>query len=68
MILGQRRLGKTEIFKRVVNRLFYEQDHEDPKAVAPACYSFKDEKVDRVTFALEYVENEGKSTMEKRSP
>ncbi len=33
VLLGQRRMGKTEIFKRVVNRLFYEQDHEDIKAM-----------------------------------
>jgi hypothetical protein len=26
VLLGQRRMGKTEIFKRVVNRLFFEQD------------------------------------------
>ena len=28
VLLGQRRMGKTEIFKRVVNRLFFEQ--KDP--------------------------------------
>ena len=27
VLLGQRRMGKTEIFKRVVNRLFFEQEH-----------------------------------------
>ncbi|MDM8521767.1 hypothetical protein QUF80_00185 [Desulfococcaceae bacterium HSG8] len=32
-LLGQRRMGKTEIFKRVVNRLFFEQDHRDPAAL-----------------------------------
>ncbi|MCP4349826.1 MAG: hypothetical protein GY795_30465 [Desulfobacterales bacterium] len=26
VLLGQRRMGKTEIFKRVVNRLFFEPD------------------------------------------
>ena len=26
VLLGQRRMGKTDIFKRVVNRLFFEQD------------------------------------------
>ena len=31
VLLGQRRMGKTEIFKRVVNRLFFEQNHLDPK-------------------------------------
>jgi len=35
VLLGQRRMGKTEIFKRVVNRLFFEQDHKDPNAVVP---------------------------------
>jgi len=33
VLLGQRRMGKTEIFKRVVNRLFFEQDYEDSNAV-----------------------------------
>jgi hypothetical protein len=42
VLLGQRRMGKTEIFKRVVNRLFFEQDHEDPQAVVPVFYSFPD--------------------------
>ncbi len=27
MLSGQRRIGKTEIFKRVVKRLFFEHDH-----------------------------------------
>ncbi len=27
VLLGRRRMGKTEIFKRVVNRLFFEQEH-----------------------------------------
>ena len=57
VLLGQRRMGKTEIFKRVVNRLFFEQDHLDPKAVVPVYYSFKDEPLDRWEFATEYVEN-----------
>ncbi|MEE4355853.1 MAG: hypothetical protein V2I97_05240, partial [Desulfococcaceae bacterium] len=57
VLLGQRRMGKTEIFKRVVNRLFFEQDHNDPKAVVPVWYSFPDVPKDRETFALEYVEN-----------
>ncbi len=56
-LLGQRRMGKTEIFKRVVNRLFFEQDHTDPRAVVPVYYSFQDEKADPLSFALEYVEN-----------
>ena len=57
VLLGQRRMGKTEIFKRVVNRLFFEQDHRDPKAVVPVYYSFKDEPLDRWEFAIEYTEN-----------
>jgi len=35
VLLGQRRMGKTEMFKLVVNRLFFEQDYLDPKAVVP---------------------------------
>ena len=57
VLLGQRRMGKTEIFKRVVNRLFFEQDHRDPKALVPVYYSFKDKPLDRWEFAAEYVEN-----------
>ena len=57
VLLGQRRMGKTEIFKRVVNRLFFKQDHLDPKAVVPVYYSFKDEPLDRWEFAIGYVEN-----------
>ena len=57
VLLGQRRMGKTEIFKRVVNQLFFEQDHRDPDAVIPVYYSFKDEPLDRWEFAIGYVEN-----------
>jgi len=57
VLLGQRRMGKTEIFKRVVNRLFFEQDYQDPKAVVPVYYSFDDEIIDRWEFAIGYVEN-----------
>ena len=57
VLLGQRRMGKTEIFKRVVNQLFFKQDHQDPKAVVPVYYSFKDEPLDRWEFAIGYVEN-----------
>ncbi|MDL1985977.1 MAG: hypothetical protein LWX54_17700 [Deltaproteobacteria bacterium] len=57
VLLGQRRMGKTEIFKRVVNHLFFEQDHLDPKALVPVYYSFKDKPLDRWEFAAEYVEN-----------
>ena len=57
VLLGQRRMGKTEIFKRVVNRLFFEQDHQDPKAVVPVYYSFPEEKLDKWDFSVRYVEN-----------
>ncbi len=57
VLLGQRRMGKTEIFKRVVNRLFFEQDHTDPQAVVPIFFSFPDEVISRQDFALEYVKN-----------
>ncbi len=57
VLLGKRRMGKTEIFKRVVNRLFFEQDHTDPKAVVPVFYSFPDADVHRESFALDYIEN-----------
>ena len=57
VLLGQRRMGKTEIFFRVVNRLFWEQDHRDPQAVIPVYYSFQDEPIDNWTFSLKYVEN-----------
>ncbi len=57
VLLGQRRMGKTEIFKRVVNRLFFEQDHQDPKAIIPVYYSFPDSFKDRWDFSLQYAEN-----------
>jgi len=57
VLLGQRRMGKTEIFKRVVNRLFFEQDHTDPKAVIPVYFTFPEEKLDRWEFSIMYVEN-----------
>ena len=57
VLLGQRRMGKTEIFLRVVNRLFWEQDHQDPKAAVPIYFSFPDEIVSRQDFALKYTEN-----------
>jgi len=57
VLLGQRRMGKTEIFKRVVNRLFFEQDHRDPKAVVPVYYKFPDNITDPWKFSIEYVEN-----------
>lgn len=57
VLLGHRRMGKTEIFKRVVNRLFWEQDHTDPEAVVPIFFTFPDEILSRKNFALDYVEN-----------
>ncbi|MCP4691646.1 MAG: hypothetical protein GY859_26605 [Desulfobacterales bacterium] len=57
VLLGQRRMGKTEIFKRVVNRLFTEQDHEDPRAAVPVYYQFPDETVGRKDFAVDYIVN-----------
>jgi hypothetical protein len=57
VLLGQRRMGKTEIFKRVINRLFFEQDHRDPKAVIPVYYSFPETIKDDWNFSLKYVEN-----------
>jgi len=57
VLLGPRRMGKTEIFKRVVNRLFFEQDHRDPQAVVPVYYSFPDTFKDDWHFAAKYVEN-----------
>ncbi len=57
VLLGQRRMGKTEIFKRVVNRLFSEQDPRDPKAVVPVYYSFPDASRDDRSFAKDYLEN-----------
>ncbi|MCE7983433.1 MAG: hypothetical protein DYG89_19855 [Caldilinea sp. CFX5] len=57
VLLGRRRMGKTEIFERVVNRLFFEQDPTSPQAVVPVYYSFGDKKQDRWDFAKEYLEN-----------
>jgi hypothetical protein len=57
VLLGQRRMGKTEIFKRVVNRLFFEQDYKDSNAVVPVYYKFPDDITDRWEFSLKYVEN-----------
>jgi hypothetical protein len=57
VLLGMRRMGKSEIFKRVVNRLFFEQDHQDPNAAIPVFFQFPDETITRDSFALEYVVN-----------
>ncbi len=59
VLLGQRRMGKTEIFKRVVNRLFFEQEDRTDldHSVVPVYFSFPDTVVDRWDFSLRYVEN-----------
>ena len=57
VMLGQRRMGKTEIVKRVVNRLFFEQDPESPDAAVPVYFSFPDAPMDRTAFAKLYMEN-----------
>lgn len=57
VLLGQRRMGKSEIFRRVVNRLFFEQDHRDPDAVVPVYFEFPDIVTNLQDFALKYVEN-----------
>ena len=57
VLMGQRRMGKTEIFKRVINRLFFEQDHKDPNSVVPVYYKLPDSITDRWEFSIEYVEN-----------
>jgi hypothetical protein len=52
-------MGKTEIFKRVVNRLFFEQEeYANPQAsVVPVYYSFSDQPTDEWRFAVNYTEN-----------
>ena len=59
VLLGQRRMGKTEIFKRVVNRLFFEQEkYADLSAsVVPVYYCFEDRVLDKWDFAIRYAEN-----------
>ncbi len=59
VLLGQRRMGKTEIFKRVVNRLFFEQEkHTDPReSVVPVMFTFQETIIDKWDFAGKYVEN-----------
>ncbi|KPA17938.1 hypothetical protein MHK_001847, partial [Candidatus Magnetomorum sp. HK-1] len=56
VLLGQRRMGKTEIFTRVVNRLFSEQNHQE-EVVIPVFFTFPEENITRDSFALQYVEN-----------
>ncbi len=59
VMLGQRRMGKTEIFKRVVNRLFFDQDNYADRhaSVVPVYYSFPDMHKDRWDFSEQYVLN-----------
>ncbi|MGE0087590.1 MAG: hypothetical protein AB7S75_24535 [Desulfococcaceae bacterium] len=59
VLLGQRRMGKTEIFKRVVNRLFFEQEnYADPhNSVVPVYFCFEERDTDRWQFAQNYTEN-----------
>ena len=59
VLLGQRRMGKTEIFKRVVNKLFFGQDNyqDENASIVPVYYSFKDTVADRWDFSTKYVEN-----------
>ncbi len=59
VLLGQRRMGKTEIFKRVVNRLFFEQEHyaDISRSVAPVYFCFEEKAADQWRFAETYVIN-----------
>ncbi len=57
VMLGHRRMGKTEIFKRVVNRLFFEQDPKSPDAVIPVYFSFPDGPMNPRQFGVRYLEN-----------
>jgi hypothetical protein len=56
VLLGQRRMGKTEIFKRVVNRLFYGQENQKD-VVIPVFYQFPENSFSHKAFALQYIEN-----------
>ena len=59
VLLGQRRMGKTEIFKRVVNRLFFEQEYPGDlsRSVVPVYFSFPDTVLDKWDFCMRYTEN-----------
>ena len=59
VLLGQRRMGKTEIFKRVVNKLFFEQEEpaNPDKSVVPVYFCFPDHIGDRWDFCIRYIEN-----------
>ena len=56
VLLGHRRMGKTEIFKRVVNRLFFEQSSSDPNCI-PVYYEFPKEISSINDFAIDYLTN-----------
>jgi hypothetical protein len=56
VLLGQRRMGKTEIFKRVVNQL-YSNQNQNEKVVIPVYYQFPDVFLSKKEFAVNYVEN-----------
>lgn len=56
VLLGYRRMGKTEIFRRVVNKLFFEQNKKSPESVVPIYYTFSDQIKDDIQFATEYLE------------
>ncbi len=59
VLLGRRRMGKTEIFKRVVNRLFFEQEHyrDLRQSAVPVYFCFEDKPTDEWRFAEKYSEN-----------
>ncbi len=59
VLLGRRRMGKTEIFKRVVNRLFFEQEHcaDLHRSAVPVYFCFEDKPQDRWEFAEKYTVN-----------
>ena len=59
VLLGRRRMGKTEIFKRVVNRLFFEQEHyaDLSRSVVPVYFCFEDKATDEWRFSEKYVLN-----------
>ncbi|KPA19225.1 hypothetical protein MHK_000529 [Candidatus Magnetomorum sp. HK-1] len=56
-LLGQKRMGKTEIFKRVANRLFDSQNHKSEQTVIPIYFQFSDTMKSRKQFAIDYMEN-----------
>ncbi|MBF0451735.1 MAG: hypothetical protein HQK75_13610 [Candidatus Magnetomorum sp.] len=56
VLIGQRRMGKTEIFKRVVNELFFKQKKNE-KFVIPVYYQFPEEFLSKKDFAICYIEN-----------